>query len=997
MSKLLPFLTAFLIAVPTFADRTYQSDSVDKSAIVRIIDATDGSAETGVVAATSGLDLEYVRVGSAPVDLTESDLGSTSAAHTDGGIIHLGNGRYRVDLPDAAYRSGVVSVDVQGSVTGMIVVPETITLTSNVPAQIPGLLWWLEPRLGGLFQDSAGTATPVTANNDPTAYVPDLSGNGWNATQTTAGNRPLYKTTGLSSTFPSLFFDGTADNINLGATVGNTQGNSSITRVYLIQPEAIVSNGFYVVGYKAGPLLDAVQGVNTLSPSGATVGARFNRDAYSGSTGIGPGNLATSTPYLVVVQQRIVYPGNGTTASNTFRMLHERIWINGSLSSDQYQTLTAWNTGTDWTLGGSGASNNFNGHIGFAAAYVGDVTPAHLNLLGTYISRNFGIAVGDHNSPTRTGLPIGTFYVGDSLTKAIGASGHPWPLVASRLLSDKFVTIPYNFGISGLAATSGDTNLRFIMVPGENIAFFFLGTNSIGSGTSAATTITHISTKCAELKALGMKVVVFTVPDRQAGFSGGATTASFETDRQTVNTSVRANYLTYADALIDVGLDGNQIINGTTYDWSVLGDADASSDTTYFTDGTHLAISSHYLIAGAVADTVRSLVGNTTNLANRTTITNLDSTVASRASQTSVDTLDDFVDTEVAAILVDTAEIGVAGAGLTNIDLPNQTMNITGSITGNLSGSVGSVTGAVGSVTGNVGGNVTGSVGSISGVTFPSNFASLAINASGHISRVTLADTITTYTGNTPQTGDTFALANGANGFAALMTVNNALTSDMATTLTNIAAIPTAVWASGTRTLSSGANIVLAKGTGITGFNDLDATGVRTAVGLASANMDTQLGDLPTNAELDTALAGIEVALDPSDLQDIIDGVTAEFTVAVTYVEDGHIWKFNNVNDTYANNTIYENVTFDGLLGMNFSKVIPQATSIASITATVVVLRSGAAVTDEITLGTATITADKKTVHLSAEIDEAGEYVVSITILTVDSQTFTRKGRLIVP
>lgn len=53
--------------------------------------------------------------------------------------------------------------------------------------------------------------------------------------------------------------------------------------------------------------------------------------------------------------------------------------------------------------------------------------------------------------------------------------------------------------------------------------------------------------------------------------------------------------------------------------------------------------------------------------------------------------------TEIAAILVDTAEIGVAGAGLTNINLPDQTMNITGNITGNLSGSVGSV--ATGGIT----------------------------------------------------------------------------------------------------------------------------------------------------------------------------------------------------------------------------------------------------------------------------------------------------------
>lgn len=67
-----------------------------------------------------------------------------------------------------------------------------------------------------------------------------------------------------------------------------------------------------------------------------------------------------------------------------------------------------------------------------------------------------------------------------------------------------------------------------------------------------------------------------------------------------------------------------------------------------------------------------------------------------------IDTIDGIVD----AILVDTAEIGAAGAGLTNINLPDQTMNITGDITGNLSGSVGSVTG-------NVGGNVTGTIGGL--------------------------------------------------------------------------------------------------------------------------------------------------------------------------------------------------------------------------------------------------------------------------------------------
>jgi hypothetical protein len=71
------------------------------------------------------------------------------------------------------------------------------------------------------------------------------------------------------------------------------------------------------------------------------------------------------------------------------------------------------------------------------------------------------------------------------------------------------------------------------------------------------------------------------------------------------------------------------------------------------------------------------------------------------------------------------------------------------------------------------------------------------------------------------------------------------------------------VWAATTRTLSAGTNIVLAKGTGVTGFTDLDAAGVRTAVGLASANLDTQLGAIDTVVDSildDTGTAGVVVA-----------------------------------------------------------------------------------------------------------------------------------------
>lgn len=44
--------------------------------------------------------------------------------------------------------------------------------------------------------------------------------------------------------------------------------------------------------------------------------------------------------------------------------------------------------------------------------------------------------------------------------------------------------------------------------------------------------------------------------------------------------------------------------------------------------------------------------------------------------------------------------------------------------------------------------------------TLPTNFSSLGISAGGKINGVVLTDTLTTYTGNTPQTGDVFATAN---------------------------------------------------------------------------------------------------------------------------------------------------------------------------------------------------------------------------------------------
>ena len=103
-------------------------------------------------------------------------------------------------------------------------------------------------------------------------------------------------------------------------------------------------------------------------------------------------------------------------------------------------------------------------------------------------------------------------------------------------------------------------------------------------------------------------------------------------------------------------------------------------------------------------------------------------------------------------------------------------------------------------VSGNLGGNVVGSVGSVTaGVTvttnndktgyaltqsFPANFGALGIGSGGHILNV---DTLTTYTSNTPQSGDSFSITNsGSYGNSQLLSVIQNVQSITAATPTAI-------------------------------------------------------------------------------------------------------------------------------------------------------------------------------------------------------------------
>ena len=110
--------------------RIIKAGATDQSVEIYIIDSTDGTPETGVVFNTSGIDLKYRREGATVVAITEADLGTPALgdAHADGGFLAIGNGVYRLDVPDAAFGTGADSVVIFGTVTGMIVLPVTVQL-----------------------------------------------------------------------------------------------------------------------------------------------------------------------------------------------------------------------------------------------------------------------------------------------------------------------------------------------------------------------------------------------------------------------------------------------------------------------------------------------------------------------------------------------------------------------------------------------------------------------------------------------------------------------------------------------------------------------------------------------------------------------------------------------------------------------------------------------------------------------------------------------------
>ncbi len=189
--------------------------------------------------------------------------------------------------------------------------------------------------------------------------------------------------------------------------------------------------------------------------------------------------------------------------------------------------------------------------------------------------------------------------VGNSLTLGTGSTaGNDYPNLLYYLLNNVIYENVYSLSTAG--STTPNLIAAFLSRPDtyyrdtSNTIDLYIAwevTNDLFFGASAATAYANYVTWCNMARAAGFKVIAMTVLPR----SNAGTPVNFPTSRATVNTNIRNNYLTFADALADVAAD------------SRIGDDGDENDLTYYTsDKVHMNDAGYAVVAGIVKNTIET-------------------------------------------------------------------------------------------------------------------------------------------------------------------------------------------------------------------------------------------------------------------------------------------------------------------------------------------------------------------------------------------------------
>lgn len=160
--------------------RPIKLGSTNQSVVIKIIDSTSGLPEEAVEHNSAGIALWYRREGGTKQTITPVALAALDDAHSDGGIEHIDDGYYRLDVPDAAFDSGATGVIIGGTVTGMIILAVYVPLVAYDPADTVRLGLTALPNAaadaaGGLPISDAGGLDMDSVKTDTAAILVDTA------------------------------------------------------------------------------------------------------------------------------------------------------------------------------------------------------------------------------------------------------------------------------------------------------------------------------------------------------------------------------------------------------------------------------------------------------------------------------------------------------------------------------------------------------------------------------------------------------------------------------------------------------------------------------------------------------------------------------------------------------------------------------------------------------------------------------------------------------
>lgn len=380
------------------------------------------------------------------------------------------------------------------------------------------------------------------ANTDTRiATLYDQSGNGLDVTTAADGNRPFLKRSqAVSSAQPMTM--GSSKQLVLPSGLSVDRANHAV--FFVMRPVVSHMNDAYTT------LGSNALSFGPISPDNNPNGGLQLRDIT---------NSVVKLSQLVMRSDNCVVGYSSGPSGVRFYTDRKTELVSGALASG---TLTG------------GVFSNLNGYqeLYQIAVFNRDLTDTEMMNIGSALE-----AV----APPVLGQTTGMIFIGDSITAGQGSApytagkGHfaNEPRQFSALLTSPSTVAVFNFGQSSIPA--GSYNARKALIFPQLLASrpeitkwvcrIHLGINDLRAHSTDTTVYTAVSQLAAYTKSLGIKTIVTTINKQGLDGTYGS---SDETNRLSVNSQIRSNWASFADALVD---------------YDAIPEASDPSNTTYFT------------------------------------------------------------------------------------------------------------------------------------------------------------------------------------------------------------------------------------------------------------------------------------------------------------------------------------------------------------------------------------------------------------------------------